>query len=142
MLGTQYLHSRAKLASYCILRGPSVWQPKYQQHLNSSCKVLLLHASYALQLLLYWGPHRFTHAQVAPMADKRGSHMSAVVGDSLYVMGGWDAKAYLGQLEVFDTRAGRWRSGPPMAVPRAYGATAVLDDQIYLLGGLANNVRF
>ena len=29
------------------------------------------------------------------MPNKRGSHMSAVLGDDLYVMGGWDSEKYL-----------------------------------------------
>ena len=74
------------------------------------------------------------------MPHKRGSHVSAVVGDSLYVMGGWDSKQYLDHLEVFDTRAGRWRSAPHMATPRAYGSAAVLNDHIYIIGGLSGSV--
>lgn len=79
-------------------------------------------------------------AQVPEMPHKRGSHMSAVVGDSLYVMGGWDSEKYLDYLEVYDTRAGRWRNAPPMMTSRAYGSTAVLDDQIYMIGGLSESV--
>ena len=55
-------------------------------------------------------------------------------------MGGWDSKKYLDHLEVFDTRAGRWRSAPHMATPRAYGSAAVLNDQIYIIGGLSGSV--
>ena len=74
------------------------------------------------------------------MPHKRGSHMSAALGDCLYVMGGWDSEAYLDHLEVYDTRAGRWRSAPPLITPRAYGSTVVLDSQIYVIGGLAGAV--
>ena len=74
------------------------------------------------------------------MPHKRGSHMSAALGDCLYVMGGWDSEAYLDHLEVYDTRAGRWRSAPPLITPRAYGSTVVLDSQIYVIGGLAGTV--
>ena len=74
------------------------------------------------------------------MPHKHGSHMSAAVGDTLYVMGGWEGEDYLDTLEVFDTRAGRWRCGPPMVTPRAYASTAVLDGQIYVIGGLTGNV--
>lgn len=74
------------------------------------------------------------------MPHKRGSHMSAALGDCLYVMGGWDSEAYLDRLEVYDTRAGRWRSAPPLITPRAYGSTVVLDSQIYVIGGLAGAV--
>ena len=78
--------------------------------------------------------------QVPEMPHKRGSHMSAAVGDSLYVTGGWDSENYLDHLEVYDTRAGRWRCAPPMTTARAYGSTAVLDDQIYVMGGLDGSV--
>ena len=78
--------------------------------------------------------------QVPEMPHKRGSHMSATLGDSLYVMGGWDSENYLDSLEVFDTRADRWRCAPSMAKARAYGSSAVLDDQIYVIGGLDGSV--
>ena len=78
--------------------------------------------------------------QVPTMPHKRGSHMSAALGDCLYVMGGWDSEAYLDHLEVYDTRAGRWRSAPPLITRRAYGSTVVLDSQIYVIGGLAGAV--
>ena len=86
-----------------------------------------------------WGL-RAQNVQVPEMPHKRGSHMSAAVGDSVFVMGGWDSDEYLGHLDVYDARAGRWRGAPPMATPRAYGSVAVLDDQIYLIGGLAGPV--
>ena len=74
------------------------------------------------------------------MPNKRGSHMSAVLGNNVYVMGGWDSENYLDHVEVYDTRAGRWRSAPPMATPRAYGSSAVMDDKIYMIGGLSDAV--
>ena len=74
------------------------------------------------------------------MPNKRGSHMSAVLGEDLYVMGSWDSENYLDYVEVYDTRAGRWRSAPPMATPRAYGSSAVMDDKIYMIGGLSDAV--
>ena len=75
------------------------------------------------------------------MPHKRGSHMSAVLGDSLYVMGGWDGDYYLDHLEVYDTRAAKWRSAQHLSAPRAYGAPVVMDGHIYLIGGLSGQVR-
>ena len=74
------------------------------------------------------------------MPHKRGSHMSAVLGDSLYVMGGWDGDYYLDHLEVYDTRAAKWRSAQNLSAPRAYGAPVVMDGHIYLIGGLSGQV--
>ena len=100
----------------------------------SACRLACRHAPQQ-----EWGP-KVPQAQVPEMAHKRGSHMSAVVGDSLYVMGGWDSENYLDTLEIYDTRAGRWRSATPMMTSRAYGSTAVLDNQIYMIGGLSDMV--
>ena len=66
--------------------------------------------------------------------------MSSVLGDDLYVMGGWDGNNYLNHLEVYDTRAARWRSAQHLSAPRAYGAPAVINGHIYLIGGLSGTV--
>lgn len=41
-------------------------------------------------------------------------------------------------VEVWDPRKGGWGPVAPMGAPRAYGATANVDGQVYCVGGMTN----
>ena len=47
----------------------------------------------------------------------------------------------LRSVEVFDARTGSWRMVGAMAARRAYGAAAVVEGVVYVMGGLQGTVR-
>ena len=73
-----------------------------------------------------------------PTLESRDNFASAVVGDKIYIIGGWDVKSdkYLSSVEVFDIPTQSWSTAPP--VPRVlYGAAAtVFGRWIILVGGI------
>ncbi len=69
-----------------------------------------------------------------PSLDRNAHHSSmAAYGGSLYVFGGLNAS----DVDRFDPRQSAWTALPAMSSPRMYAATAVLDNQIHLIGGFA-----
>ena len=47
----------------------------------------------------------------------------------------------LRSVEIFDARTGCWRMVGAMAARRAYGAAAVVEGVVYVMGGLQGTVR-
>lgn len=41
-------------------------------------------------------------------------------------------------VEIFDPRLPSWVPGTPMQNPRGYAGSAVINDTIYMMGGLSN----
>jgi N-acetylneuraminic acid mutarotase len=78
---------------------------------------------------------------LAPLNDARSSHDVAVVGDTLFVVGGWNLRGsqpteWPDGMEVMDLSAATpaWRRVPQPFKRRALTATA-LDGKVYVLGG-------
>jgi N-acetylneuraminic acid mutarotase len=76
------------------------------------------------------------------MATPRAGHASGVIGDRLYVIGGTTDTAFaeferapLTSLEIYDFKAGEWSRGPDMPTGRHHFDAAVLDGQLYAVGG-------
>ena len=68
----------------------------------------------------------------------RSGAEAAVVRDKLYVLGGQtiDNKAGVRDCEVYDNKMGCWKKISPMISARTSFAVAVLDNEIYVTGGL------
>lgn len=66
--------------------------------------------------------------------EKTVAFFSAVVRDTFYMFGGvyYDLKD---ELFIKPSLDSTWYVGDPLQIPRAYGATAVLGDQIFIIGG-------
>jgi N-acetylneuraminic acid mutarotase len=62
---------------------------------------------------------------------------SAVVGDKLYVIGGFSRLTNLptDRVWIYDTKSGTWSEGAPLPSPRGGFGIAVLDGEIHVLGG-------
>lgn len=80
--------------------------------------------------------------ELPSMPTPRGGHAAEVIGDRLYVLGGTTESAFVNQdllpltsLEIFDFRTGEWSSGPDMPTGRHHFDAAVLDGQLYAIGG-------
>jgi hypothetical protein len=91
---------------------------------------------------------------VPSMARARGAHAAAAAHGRFFALGGFDGVAvqprperngFLGVVESYDVRAGRWERAEPMGECRAYGAAAVLDGRLHVVGGMTgseDNRRF
>ena len=53
-----------------------------------------------------------------------------------YVVGGFDGNTMVPTVEIFDPRIGSWMSGEPMNYLRGYSVSAVVNDTIYVIGGV------
>lgn len=74
-----------------------------------------------------------------PTLTSRDNFASAVVGDKIYIIGGWDVKSdkYLSSVEVFNIPTQSWSTAPP--VPRAlYGAAATVFGRWIVVTGGSN----
>lgn len=56
-----------------------------------------------------------------------------------YALGGCDGSKMVRSTEIYDPRLGTWMFGEPMKLARGYSAAAVLQDSIYVIGGVKSN---
>lgn len=66
----------------------------------------------------------------------RMSHMSAAIGDKIYVIGGGNGSERYGSGEVFNISTKAWSAVAPMAHARSGFATLVVGNTLMVLGGL------
>jgi serine/threonine-protein kinase PknK len=91
-----------------------------------------------------YSPGEENWVELPAMATPRAGHAAGVIGDRLYVVGGMTDSAFvdkerppLTSLEIYDFRTGEWSSGPDMPTGRHHFDAAVLDGQLYAIGGRA-----
>lgn len=77
---------------------------------------------------------------LSSMPTTRSGAMAAVLGDAIYVMGGGFKKPdgkfkFLTTVETYYPKEDRWEEKPSLLQPHDYPACAVLDGQIYIIGG-------
>ncbi len=83
--------------------------------------------------------------KVEPMLEKRAQFTCCVVEDVIYAIGGRhkrpDASAHtsVATVEFYDMATGAWRRGATMPRPLYGHASALLDNSIYVSGGLPGN---
>lgn len=83
----------------------------------------------------------------ASMKKGRYGHMMAAVRESIYVMGGYNAKMsegnqVLGSVEEYKVNSHRWQPMGELHTPVMYAATAVVGEKIYVLGGKQQDGSF
>ena len=59
----------------------------------------------------------------------------AVIGDTVYVCGGYDGTNHLASTESFNIRTGHWTSLANMNIPRCYVGACVLKGKLYVVAG-------
>uniref|UniRef100_A0A8C6SH16 Kelch like family member 34 n=1 Tax=Neogobius melanostomus TaxID=47308 RepID=A0A8C6SH16_9GOBI len=81
--------------------------------------------------------------QTEPMLERRSQFTCCVVEDIIYAIGGRQTQQHasisLGSVEYFDMTIRSWRKGAPLPNPIFGHATCVLDNNIYLSGGVQGN---
>jgi hypothetical protein len=75
------------------------------------------------------------------MSAKRRGHACEIIGNDMYVIGGfggntWGTPVALPTTQVYDARADRWRTGPELGLRRAFGYSGVLHGTIYSFAGM------
>lgn len=91
--------------------------------------------------LLIYDPTTDTWAYGAPMKTPRGDPGVAVLDGKVIVFGGCRYDPASGQwialasTELYDPETGTWSDGPNLGNPRAFVGSAVLDGQVYAIGG-------
>ncbi|KAI0498670.1 hypothetical protein KFK09_019560 [Dendrobium nobile] len=56
----------------------------------------------------------------------------------MFVMGGYDGGKMVSSVEIYDPRANAWMPGEPMKCNRGYGASALLGNSVFIIGGIEN----
>ena len=84
----------------------------------------------------FYHPHLGKWETCAPMHQARSVCGVAVVGNRMFVMGGYDGERALDSVEVFDISRNEWHRLSPMRQRRCSCAAAVLDGQVYVVGGV------
>jgi hypothetical protein len=91
-------------------------------------------------------PVRLTWSEATPLPEPRSSHDAIVLGDHLYVVGGWHLHGrgdgdWLRTAWVADLRQQPlvWRELPDVGAPRRAAALAAFGNRIALLGGLGQD---
>jgi N-acetylneuraminic acid mutarotase len=73
------------------------------------------------------------------MPTSRANHAVSVVNGKIYVCGGGvvqPALAPLSTVEVYDPKTDKWEQLPDMPSARGVLSSSVVDDKIYVIGGL------
>ncbi|MFI9384523.1 carboxypeptidase regulatory-like domain-containing protein [Kutzneria sp. NPDC052558] len=74
--------------------------------------------------------------QLASTADTHQAPGHGIVGDKLYVAGGWGVDGAMDpKLEIYDFASDTWSTGADDPAPYAAAGSSVLDGQLYLVGG-------
>lgn len=71
----------------------------------------------------------------------RAYHGTAVLGHSIYVIGGFDGYEYYNSCRCFNAVTKEWQEVAPMNARRSYVSVAVVDDIIYAIGGYDGRFR-
>ena len=66
----------------------------------------------------------------------RYCHCSCVINGKLYVLGGGDVLNSAATMDMYDPNTGEWTSKTPMSIDRGLPACAVMEDKIYVMGGM------
>uniref|UniRef100_A0A8C5B8P0 BACK domain-containing protein n=1 Tax=Gadus morhua TaxID=8049 RepID=A0A8C5B8P0_GADMO len=73
--------------------------------------------------------------------EPRAYHGAVVLGDALYLVGGFDGVRCFNSVRRFDPAARRWCPAAPMHARRCYVSVAALDGCVYAMGGFDGHQR-
>lgn len=90
----------------------------------------------AVAIFLEYDPATDRWRELPPPPTKRGAVAADVIGDELFVAGGWNTtQGDLSVLEIYDFRTGRWRRGPDMQFARNHVVGTAAGGKFYAVGG-------
>lgn len=74
-------------------------------------------------------------SEIAPMKEKRAFLASAVLGNHIYAIGGYNGAWRVESVERYDVQLNQWTSVQGMHERRSGAGAAVLHEKIYVVGG-------
>ncbi len=94
----------------------------------------------SLNSTICFDPETGQWSNKAEMPTLRSGAVAATIGDRIYVIGGGFRQKdgnfrFLRTVDIYHPKTDTWESGPDMIQPHDYPAIAVLNNQIYVLGG-------
>ena len=85
-------------------------------------------------------PNSSSWESLPSLANRRDSQACTVLGDQVWVMGGFldtfKSGGFLSSTEVFSLTSLTWRPGPSLPTPVAWGQAVVAGGQLYHVGGM------
>ena len=69
------------------------------------------------------------------MKQARCNHASVSIGESIFVLGGWNGGSRFKNVEMYDTRSNKWMEITPMNTVRSALAAAICGNSIFAIGG-------
>ncbi|XP_077293317.1 kelch-like protein 21 [Arctopsyche grandis] len=70
-----------------------------------------------------------------PLQEARVSAVATVIGDVIYIFGGYNGSKAIDSVEMWDPVTRKWSFTTPMKIAREACGIAVLDNEIYIIGG-------
>ena len=74
--------------------------------------------------------------RITEMHSPRSELGATVLGDDIFMIGGYNGQFKIGSMEIYNIKSGRWRFGADFPEDRKSMATASFDGFIYLCGGV------
>ena len=74
------------------------------------------------------------------MPNARGALTAVFIDDILYAIGGEGESGVVGINEAYNSKTNNWISKSPMPTPRHHVASAVVDGNVYVIGGRVQGV--
>ncbi len=77
---------------------------------------------------------------VAPMSTRRTNLAAATLAGRVYAIGGFDEKdRLLANVEIYNPKRNKWTPGPALPRRRGDASAAVLNNRLYVAGGVVNS---
>jgi N-acetylneuraminic acid mutarotase len=76
-----------------------------------------------------------TWVELAPTPIKRTKSSSALVGDKIYLLGGFTPKCILKKVNVWDIKSSTWSRIVPLPRGLHHTTASVVDGKLYFIGG-------
>lgn len=99
----------------------------------------------SLSRMLAFDPATGRYEQMAPMPERLNHQAMAVHDGKIYVVGGSGDLLFGAdprrELFEYDVTADRWKELPPMPTARLAAGSGVIDDRLYVAGGMTENGR-
>lgn len=86
-----------------------------------------------------YNPGNNTWTQLANMNFNHQKPGVVVLGDKIYVAGGWDNSIATANLEIYDPATNTWTVAAPMPIGRSSAPAVVVGGQFYVIGGCIDN---
>ncbi|KAM4691914.1 kelch-like protein 10 [Rhinophrynus dorsalis] len=86
-----------------------------------------------------YNPETNRWTTIAPMMTRRSGHCVISYRNKIYAVGGYDGETCLSSAECYCPVSNTWTSIPDMLTPRNHFGMEVVDDHLFLVGGLNNS---